>query len=61
MTDRRMFLKSLAGATAGLTLTSAAHTAPDDRDRLGEILPTGPYKSICHHARHRRLPRWLDH
>lgn len=39
MTDRRMFLKSLAGATAGLTLTSAAHTAPDDRDRLGEILP----------------------
>ena len=39
MTDRRMFLKSLAGATAGLTLTSAAHTAPDDRDRLGEVLP----------------------
>lgn len=39
MTDRRMFLKSLAGITAGLTLTGAAHAGTNDRDRLGEVLP----------------------
>ncbi len=38
MADRRMFLKSLAGATAGLTLASSAKAA-DERDRLGEVLP----------------------
>jgi predicted aldo/keto reductase-like oxidoreductase len=38
MADRRMFLKSLAGATAGLALAGSAKGA-DDRDRLGEILP----------------------
>lgn len=39
MTDRRMFLKSIAGATAGLTLTGTAHAQTEERDRLGEILP----------------------
>ena len=39
MTDRRMFLKSLAGITAGLTLTGTAHAGTNDRDRLGEVLP----------------------
>jgi len=38
MTDRRMFLKSLAGATAGLAMAGSAKGA-DDRDRLGEVLP----------------------
>lgn len=38
MADRRMFLKSLAGATAGLSLAGPAMAA-NDRDRLGEILP----------------------
>lgn len=38
MADRRMFLKSLAGATAGLTLAGSAKAA-DGRDRLGEVLP----------------------
>ena len=38
MADRRMFLKSLAGATAGLTLAGSAKVA-DERDRLGEVLP----------------------
>ena len=38
MADRRMFLKSLAGATAGLTLAGSAKAA-DERDRLGEVLP----------------------
>jgi len=39
MADRRMFLKSIAGVTAGLTLTGVAHADKNDRDRLGEILP----------------------
>jgi len=39
MTDRRNFLKSLAGATAGLTLTGATQAKSEDSDRLGEILP----------------------
>jgi aryl-alcohol dehydrogenase-like predicted oxidoreductase len=34
-----MFLKSLAGATASLTLTGTAHAQTEERDRLGEILP----------------------
>ncbi len=39
MTDRRMFLKSLAGVTAGLTFSGATPTMKNDRDRLGEVLP----------------------
>ncbi|MBV5312213.1 MAG: aldo/keto reductase [Prolixibacteraceae bacterium] len=39
MADRRMFLKSIAGVTAGLTLTGVAHADKNERDRLGEILP----------------------
>lgn len=34
-----MFIKSLAGATAGLTLARAAHGANTESDRLGEVLP----------------------
>jgi aryl-alcohol dehydrogenase-like predicted oxidoreductase len=34
-----MFLKSIAGVTAGLTLTGVAHADKNERDRLGEILP----------------------
>ena len=39
MTNRRMFLKSLAGATAGLTLTIKTQAANNESDRLGEVLP----------------------
>ena len=39
MTDRRMFLKSLAGVTAGLTLGSATPAFKRESDRLGEVLP----------------------
>ena len=39
MADRRMFLKSLAGATAGLALAGSTNATNQDRDRLGEILP----------------------
>lgn len=39
MADRRMFLKSLAGATAGLTLTGAVKANKTESDRLGEVLP----------------------
>lgn len=39
MTDRRNFLKSLAGVTAGLSLTPVAFGSEQNRDRLGEILP----------------------
>lgn len=39
MADRRMFLKSMAGLTAGLTLPGAAYAEKDERDRLGEVLP----------------------
>lgn len=39
MADRRTFLKSIAGATAGLALTGSTIAAKEDRDRLGEILP----------------------
>ncbi len=39
MTNRRMFLKSLAGATAGLTLAVKTQAANNESDRLGEVLP----------------------
>ena len=39
MTDRRMFLKSLAGVTASLTLGSATPAFKRESDRLGEVLP----------------------
>ncbi len=39
MTDRRLFLKSLAGVTAGLTLTGSISAKINESDRLGEILP----------------------
>ena len=38
MTDRRMFLKSLAGVTAGLTLGGATSAFKSENDRLGEVL-----------------------
>ncbi|WP_347838685.1 aldo/keto reductase [uncultured Draconibacterium sp.] len=40
MSDRRSFLKSLAGATAGIAITSKAlGNDQKSRDRLGEVLP----------------------
>lgn len=39
MTDRRMFLKSLAGVTAGLTLAGTTQAQAKERDRLGDVLP----------------------
>ena len=39
MTDRRMFLKSIAGVTAGLTLGGATPVFKSESDRLGEVLP----------------------
>ncbi|MBA4408381.1 MAG: aldo/keto reductase [Odoribacter sp.] len=39
MTDRRTFLKSLAGATAGLSLSGAVQAGNPEADRLGEVLP----------------------
>jgi aryl-alcohol dehydrogenase-like predicted oxidoreductase len=39
MTDRRMFLKSLAGVTAGLTFAGARPAPKTQSDRLGELLP----------------------
>jgi aryl-alcohol dehydrogenase-like predicted oxidoreductase len=39
MADRRLFLKSLAGATAGLALTGSSKAATNEKDRLGEVLP----------------------
>lgn len=40
MTNRRSFLKSLAGATAGISLASGSFASNQEtRDRLGEILP----------------------
>ncbi|RIH63874.1 aldo/keto reductase [Mariniphaga sediminis] len=52
MENRRTFLKSLAGLTAGLSLHSAAFGKDVETDRLGEILPkrkfgrTGEYVTI---------------
>jgi len=39
MADRRTFLKSLAGLTAGISLTSTTFGSESSRDRLGEVLP----------------------
>ncbi|MDX1285121.1 MAG: aldo/keto reductase, partial [Draconibacterium sp.] len=52
MADRRTFLKSLAGVTAGLSLSSTSIGAEKASDRLGEILPkrklgrTGEYVTM---------------
>lgn len=53
MTNRRAFLKSLAGVTAGLSLPSGAFASGQEtRDRLGEVLPkrklgqTGEYVTM---------------
>ncbi len=52
MVDRRNFLKSLAGTTAGLSLSGVAFGAKPDSDRLGEVLPkrklgrTGEYVTM---------------
>ena len=39
MANRRIFLKSLAGLTAGITLAGVAHAEKNDSDRIGELLP----------------------
>jgi len=39
MANRRVFLKSLAGVTAGITLAGVAHAEKNETDRLGEVLP----------------------
>jgi len=52
MADRRTFLKSLAGATAGLTLATPTFSQEKSSDRLGEVLPkrklgrTGEYVTM---------------
>ncbi len=52
MTDRRTFLKSMAGLTAGLSISSAAFGKKTENDRLGEVLPkrkfgrTGEYVTM---------------
>ena len=52
MADRRTFLKSLAGVTAGMTLAPSSFGAETTKDRLGEILPkrklgrTGEYVTM---------------
>lgn len=52
MANRRTFLKSLAGATAGLTLSSPTFSQETTSDRLGEVLPkrklgrTGEYVTM---------------
>jgi aryl-alcohol dehydrogenase-like predicted oxidoreductase len=52
MTNRRTFLKSLAGATAGLSLASSGYAQDSTSDRLGEVLPkrklgrTGEYVTM---------------
>lgn len=53
MSDRRTFLKSLAGLTAGITLPIAGNGKNEEnRDRLGEVLPkrklgrTGEYVTM---------------
>jgi aryl-alcohol dehydrogenase-like predicted oxidoreductase len=52
MADRRTFLKSLAGLTAGLTVSSSAFGRNSENDRLGEVLPkrkfgrTGEYVTM---------------
>ncbi|QGY43435.1 aldo/keto reductase [Maribellus comscasis] len=52
MTNRRTFLKSLAGVTAGLSMTGNAFGKSETNDRLGEVLPkrklgrTGEYVTM---------------
>lgn len=52
MADRRTFLKSLAGLTAGLSVSKASFGENSERDRLGEVLPrrkfgrTGEYVTM---------------
>ncbi len=52
MANRRTFLKSLAGLTAGLTVSRSSYAENPDRDRLGEVLPrrkfgrTGEYVTM---------------
>ena len=53
MANRRTFLKSLAGITAGLSLSHSAYSKEEEtRDRLGEVLPkrkfgrTGEYVTM---------------
>jgi uncharacterized protein len=52
MANRRTFLKSLAGLTAGLSVSSVSYAKNQDSDRLGEVLPkrkfgrTGEYVTM---------------
>ena len=52
MANRRTFLKSLAGATAGISVSNLAFSKEDFSDRLGEVLPkrklgrTGEYVTM---------------
>jgi len=52
MADRRSFLKSMAGITAGLSLPVSSFAKESSRDRLGEVLPkrklgrTGEYVTM---------------
>lgn len=52
MTNRRTFLKSLAGVTAGLTMAPKSFSQAASSDRLGEVLPkrklgrTGEYVTM---------------
>ncbi|MCY1721420.1 aldo/keto reductase [Prolixibacteraceae bacterium Z1-6] len=52
MSDRRTFLKSLAGATAGISLANTTFARELTSDRLGEVLPkrklgrTGEYVTM---------------
>ncbi len=52
MTNRRTFLKSLAGLTAGLSAAGVSYAKSQDSDRLGEVLPkrkfgrTGEYVTM---------------
>ncbi len=39
MTNRRVFIKSIAGAAAALTLAKPAQAFSNNSDRLGEVLP----------------------
>lgn len=52
MTNRRAFLRSLAGLTAGLSVSSISYAGNQESDRLGEVLPkrkfgrTGEYVTM---------------
>ncbi len=45
MANRRNFLKSLAGITAGLSVSSLSHANNQESDRLGEVLPRRKFGS----------------